>query len=365
MNRHLTDADVAAFGRREQDPEALLALDRHLAECADCRARLRSQTATSGTYAWLRHEISEADGGGHLTYDDVRALAEGNPAAEAARHAAACPACRAEVEDLRAAIGRAPSRRRWYWAAAAAVLLAVASPLAWKTWRAPPNAEFATHLNDDGGVTALDRQGKLHTASALSTADAGVVAEALRTGRLPAPDAVLDLNRQKELLLGSGGTSARAFTLREPMGEAVLNGRPRFTWDPLEGAASYRVRVYDENFRRMAESPPVGATEWIPDRDLDPGHIYSWTVTANVRSQEIRAPLPPAPEAKFAVPAAEAMARIAEAQRLHPAAHLLLASLYARAGAWRQARTEVETLSRANPDSAVVRGLEASLPPVR
>jgi hypothetical protein len=362
VNRHLSDADLDAFRRRAPDPNVLIELDRHLADCADCRARLRSQSAASGTVAWLQHEISEAGGGGHLNYDDVRALAEGHSVPDAARHAAGCPSCRAEVEDLRAAIGQVPRRRRWYWAVAAAILLAVASPLIWKSWHSPANAEFTARVQDDGGTVALDRKGKLHTSSALAPADAAAVAEALRTGRLTTPEVVLELNRQKERLLGSGGTSARTFTLREPVGEAVLTGRPRFTWDRLEGAATYRVRVYDEEFRRLAESPPVSATEWTADRDLDAGHMYSWTVTADVGGQEIRAPLPPAPEAKFAVPSGGALAHIAEARRLHPEAHLLLASLYAGAGAWKQARAELEALSRTNPDSAVVRGLEASLP---
>ena len=120
VNEHPTDATLAAFVRRTADAGSLIELDRHLAACADCRARLRSITGAADTLAALQRHISTR-GAEHLTFEDVQALAENRASTEAAQHARVCPLCQAEVEDLRSVIVRTAPRRQWYWAVAAAV----------------------------------------------------------------------------------------------------------------------------------------------------------------------------------------------------------------------------------------------------
>jgi hypothetical protein len=80
--------------------------------------------------------------------------------------------------------------------------------------------------------------------------------------------------------------------------------------------------------------------------------------------RQIRAPLPPAPEARFTVLAQPEAERLQQARQRYPDAHLMLAALFAQAGALEPARQELEALARANPGSPLVREIESSLPAV-
>ena len=77
----------------------------------------------------------------------------------------------------------------------------------------------------------------------------------------------------------------------------------------------------------------------------------------------MKAPVPPAPEARFQVVSAETAAEIDSARREHPANHLLLAVLYARAGALDDAAGEIESLAATDPAAAA--SLRASLDRMR
>ncbi len=189
---------------------------------------------------------------------------------------------------------------------------------------------------------------------------AEIVAQARSSGRLEVAPAIAALSRSKEqplgdLIQGSG------FSLTHPVNEASISDRPRFSWSVLFGADNYRVNIYDENFGKVAESPEISSTSWTPSQALDPSHTYSWTVTARIGKREIREPVPPSPEARFKVLSPSQASQLREAAQKYPNDHLLLAALYAKAGAIDDARRELKALAANDPGSDLPRRLANSL----
>ena len=113
---HLSPADVEAFGRRTLSADDLLRLDRHIAECAECRRRLGGGLPES-VAAFEESLAAEADATAHPEYERLEAYVDGTLHDDDHRsmdeHCAACPACAAEVADLRSLrAARSPRTRR-------------------------------------------------------------------------------------------------------------------------------------------------------------------------------------------------------------------------------------------------------------
>lgn len=300
---HPSDSEIDDFLRRSASPERALQIDRHIAGCLQCQARL-------------------------------------------------CGSAPAEAGH---------ARRTWVWILlAASVALVALGALVVRRLVLPPQPAVVV-LRDEGGVIALGHSGNLRTPIDLSPKYAMQVSLALKSARLPLDPAIAALPRNKETPLGRSDEVV-PFELFHPSGEAAISDRPVFSWRELPRATAYRVSVYDGNANKIAESPEIAATQWTPDQPLSRGATYTWTVTATVGGQTVRAPVPPAPEARFVVLAADVVEPLIEAQREYPGAHLLLACLFARAGAFADARTEVRALAAANPHSMLPRQLEDSLP---
>src|SRR5438045_3757235 len=96
MAAHLTNEQIAGFRARNLASAELLELDRHVAECPDCRGRLYENVHGDTDLRELRRELAE-----HLGYEDVVACAEGHGAPETEEHLGECTMCRDEVADLR------------------------------------------------------------------------------------------------------------------------------------------------------------------------------------------------------------------------------------------------------------------------
>lgn len=134
MNPNPDLQELQTFAARKLQPAAMLRLDRHLAECESCRARLTGMQDRSATAA-LRAVIAA---GAHLSYEQLRDHTDDRSSAaqraSVATHTALCPLCRRELEDLQrhAAALRQPVAPRqtprragfgrwWQWLPAAAV----------------------------------------------------------------------------------------------------------------------------------------------------------------------------------------------------------------------------------------------------
>jgi len=338
---HLSDLELDAFLNRAASVPGLAGAGKHLAECPQCQARAEERAGIGDGVAALYRQVAQSLPEEHLSEEDVQVLAKGgllpNPASRLYAHLDRCDSCRAEVDDLKQFIAsrrRPQSFRAQYWIPIAALLLAAISILAWRS---------------------------MHNAPHLPAEYAALVERVRSTNQLEVAPAVAALGRGRlEQLLGEP-EKAPGFALISPLKEATMSDRPTFSWSSLPGASSYRVDIYDENFGKAAESPDVTATSWTPAQSLDSSHTYSWTVTARIGKQEIRQPVPPAPEARFKVLAPAEAAQLRDAAQKYPNDHLLLAALYARAGAIEEARRELNALQADGPSSDLARRLAASL----
>jgi len=93
---HLSPDQLARYQDRTLAAAELLAVDRHVAECVECRGLLFHHSGAAAQLSGLRSRFSE-----HLVYEQVVACAEGRGEASWTEHLKECPPCRAEVEDLR------------------------------------------------------------------------------------------------------------------------------------------------------------------------------------------------------------------------------------------------------------------------
>jgi hypothetical protein len=129
----------------------------------------------------------------------------------------------------------------------------------------------------------------------------------------------------------------------------------------LPGAESYRVTVFDQEYRRIAESGPLRASFWIPAEPLPDARVLVWQVAAHRGGEEIMAPRPPAPEARFQILDRTRVTELANAARGHEDSHLALAVLYADAGLVEEALSELQALEKLNQGSEVAGDLLRSI----
>ncbi len=212
-------------------------------------------------------------------------------------------------------------------------------------------------LNDGGGRVTLDKQGNVGGLSSLPPSVRADVKTTLTAQQVKTPTVLL------AQLIGEGGTTrgtgsdGMPFVILAPVGTAVQTDRPTFRWQPLDGATSYKVTVFDADFNAVAKSENLTTTEWTPPQPLPRGEVYQWQVTALKDGKEVASPTAPAPEAKFKVLEQDKAEAIGRVKRKHPNSHLTLGVLYAQAGMLDDAEREFQALLNANPKSSVVRKL--------
>ncbi|MEI9811736.1 MAG: hypothetical protein WDO18_03275 [Acidobacteriota bacterium] len=102
MSRHFSNEELRGFDRKLADPQHVLRIDRHLADCAECAGRLRSL----GPAPKLPEVTGEFAGSLHPAYEDLTGYIDGMLESDAGEqvkyHLLVCKSCAAEVRDLRA-----------------------------------------------------------------------------------------------------------------------------------------------------------------------------------------------------------------------------------------------------------------------
>jgi anti-sigma factor RsiW len=212
-------------------------------------------------------------------------------------------------------------------------------------------------LNDGGGRVTLDKQGNVSGLPSLSPSVQAEVKTTLTARQVKTPTVLL------AQLIGEGGATrgtvsdGMPFVILVPVGTAVPTDRPTFRWQPLNGATSYKVTVFDADFNAIAKSDNLTTTEWTPSQPLSRGEVYQWQVTALKDGKDVSSPTAPAPEAKFKVLEQDKADAIERVKRQHPNSHLTLGVLYAQAGMLDDAEREFQALLNANPKSPVAQKL--------
>jgi len=338
ISEHLTAVLIRDYRTRALSPETLLAVTAHLAACPECRAKVAPETEVD--------RLAEALGGGHLTYEQLENLASGG--SQGVEHARTCAICAAEVADLKAFIETRPDRiRKTAWpglrilvpALVCLVLVVIAIRLrpsvAPHVSAPPPAAAPALALKD------------------ATPAEQAELENAIRTGRLPAPDLPEALQRHAVMLLGDKTLSPSDLPISAlaPAGTVISSDTPVFRWRAVEGAADFCVAVYDSNFERVLSSPVLQTTEWTPQQPLRRGQTYTWTVTARIAGKSVTVPHAPEPEALFHVISQTDWQKLESLRTANPPSPLRLALAAARLGLTSEAAEALQQLEKDNPQS--------------
>lgn len=418
---HLSDQNIDDYKRRTMAPAELIIADDHLATCDACYRRVSDPDRLEDKVVILStHGLTGArDKADHLRYEQLAAYVD-NDLDDVDReicevHFKVCQECSEELRDLsvfKAALAQtvneqrisAPSpseshlpfwRRPFQWSAlqfagAAVVCALLVGALAWTILKlssssrtevakstAPPTAtvspapsvegpiqspspvpspQIVVTLNDGGKTVTLDQSGNLEGLGELPQSYQQAVGLALKTGHLTIPPEVQQLTGNAGVLMG-GQAEGVSFALLDPVGKVVRGARPTFRWQRLEGASAYIVNIFDSSFSKVVTSPQLSTTQWTVPRQLTTGNIYFWQVTAIKDGKEIKSPVQPAPEARFKILEAVKEGELKRAESIHANSHLVLGTLYARAGLLKDAEREFRALLAANPKSAIAQRL--------
>ena len=157
------------------------------------------------------------------------------------------------------------------------------------------------------------------------------------------------------------GAGRATFVPLAPLGTAVVSPRPTFSWTPLPGATSYRVRIVDEDLRPVTEGVAVTTPAWRPAASLPAGRVLRWQVDADTPSGRRTTPVPPLPDARVVVLPAAEVRRVAAAAADAGDSDLAAAVVYAAAGLNPEAEAALARVVAANPGSSLARTLQVEL----
>lgn len=215
---------------------------------------------------------------------------------------------------------------------------------------------FALSLKDNGNDVGLDNRGKLIGLEGFNQSLRQSVEAALATSSLTKPR---DLNQllAPPITLMDRSPQVQSFKLLSPVGMVTADAIPTLRWQPLAGATSYTVSVFDAQFNQIATSAPQSENFWKVTRALPRGVVYSWQVKAVRDGQETTAPVAPAPRAQFKILENEKLQELTLLRNQKPLSHLALGVTYARFGLLSEAEREFQQLVKDNPDSPVAKKL--------
>lgn len=212
-----------------------------------------------------------------------------------------------------------------------------------------PRTEIA--LNDGTGQLRLNKEGNLEGLPAqLSPADESIIRSALLTENVQLPRDLPEFPIQD----GSTRGSSDSITAVSPVGVKTLSARPTFRWKPADGGATYEVTIFEPISKASHTSPALSAAEWTSDIELKRGVTYQWQVAARIVGKELTTK---SPAANFQ-PLEKAQAdKIDQVRRDYSGWHLILGSLYTKAGLLDEAEAEFQELRKANPDLPIAQRL--------
>jgi hypothetical protein len=110
------------------------------------------------------------------------------------------------------------------------------------------------------------------------------------------------------------------------------------------------VGVFDVDLKAIETSPALTTTVWKSTLTLQRGKVYVWQVTAAKGSEQVVAPAPPAPEAKFAIVDLATANELLEVKSASLGEHFKLGRAYARAGLLDEAEDEFRLVVASDPN---------------
>ena len=359
MSDHITRTQIENYGHRPFTAAEWLLVSDHLSLCEECRLKVEEVVDGDAAYLALKSWV----------FDEAEARS--STAGRWRRSFAAIPSFRPRSSMV------------IFGSALASLLLAAAGWLGWQAMQgvkpkpevamaipspgvsppalpavAPEGASIViARLQDGDGQVTLDREGNLSGAGHLPPAYQQMIRKALTGQELERSRLLAGLIPPRLWPRGDGAARRVEFSVIEPVGVVTLSDRPTFRWSQLNGATEYVVEVYDERFGLAAASPQITDHSWTAPKPLKRGGIYYWQVKAVKGGRELKAPRPPAPQAKFRVLDAAKANELAQARRGYASWRLVLGLLYVRAGLLDEAEREFRALREANPNSELTHRL--------
>jgi len=374
MAGHLTPDQFDRYGKRALSPAELIAADEHLAACEPCRQQAIDPQKVEAEFAFLRHGLDTESKlePAHIEYEQLEAYADnemdGADREIVESHVEFCKMCGDELRDLQEFSASLQTRE--------AALPGYLEPLTihssasdqalsktrsgsierfWEGvshfWRYPGySAAVASAVAIVFAVILFlpSREHVSNTPGALlqSTPSSADQQE------LQTPAELAALIGKTETLLGSA-TEGLPLKLSAPVGTFVEDVQPTFRWQPLAGASSYKIAVFDAALNQVANSPALSGTEWKSSVQLERGKIYLWQVTATRNGEKVVAPAPPAPEARFEVLDLSQANALEQLRHEQPNGHLALGRAYANSGVLDEAEREFRLVSSSDADYAL------------
>jgi hypothetical protein len=265
----------------------------------------------------------------------------------------------------------AAERRPWGWftprrivvAGALAALIVIALLAAMRSglvrWRRPTPTQAqspAEGTPNPSGIAASYPE-----IAALSLDQQQRIRDVIKTGNMSYSPDLKDLSGRPGTLRSEAGQGDR-FAVLGPAGEVVADPEPLFRWQPLAGAKSYSVSIYDAGLNPVQKSPPLKTTQWRANRPLRRDQIFQWQVTATMRDgTQIIAPDASSPVAKFRVLGEAKATELEQFRKAHPEAHLLLGILNAEAGLLETSQNELSQVPESSRDYQLAQQLLRSL----
>ena len=394
---HLTAQEVEQYRRRTLDPELRRRCDRHISTCRDCLEQVLGgehlQLASARVWEAFTNSNEEPF---HLSADDFeRYAATKTDEADKAifqMHLEDCHECSSAYQSLLASKpgpvtipmrAQAVRERTPFWeglrhgwhvfvtpgrlaSAAALAACLLLTLVLWHQYKpggsarqggqasnaTPPNTNSAVvRLRDGPSEVIIDKDGKVAGLERLGPQTQAIVRQALTTSQLPKPEVLAELSSPHDKLMGPPAKRP-AFSPIAPVGTVVAESQPTLSWEPLTGAESYVVSVFDTEFHDVARSSAISTAAWKVPAPLRRGGTYFWQVTALRRRQTITSPVAPAPRAQFRVLDEKSMEFLESVRAQQPDSHLTLGVLYARAGLLEDSERELQALAKQNPDSS-------------
>jgi len=211
-----------------------------------------------------------------------------------------------------------------------------------------PNSSAAIiALNDRAAMVTVDKSGRVSGLDDVPAPVRDEIARVLLSERMERPSILKDLAGEKSALRGNN--TEQSFKLISPTRAVLFSDQPRFKWEGVSSANTYRVYVNDSSGHEVARSEELShkRTEWSVSKPLKRGEIYAWTVVAVVDGKEIVSPGPSAPEMKFQVLSGANLQQLNQLKNTR--SHLALGVFYAQKGMNAEAEREFQILVGDNP----------------
>ena len=361
---HLTDTELAAYGKRALAPVDALEISDHLAGCDECRELARRAAVGA-----------ESDKDWEVTYEELAALVDDELDPIEARalqtRISRLPAAQRELADLvlfrklmdagsTEDVAPATPPRNVVpgffgrWALPLAAALAVSAGGLW--WSVHSRAQAFVRLRDHGQDVRFNQKGESRAWAKFSPSLRHALKDAVTHGKIEVPTAVIALAGRKGTLAGNASAEPVLFRVLAPIATAVRDGKPQFRWSRFPDADAYRIHVVSLSTGELMITETLRGDQatWTPSQSLADGQTYEWEIEA-LRGEQViaKAPVPPQPEARFAVISTPQRDELAQVRGRSGGSHLALGVANAQAGLLDDAMSEFAALATENPDAPI------------